>query len=147
MPLIGTLPPNASPQEAQGYIDRQLGRLAEGIGFPFAIAAAEGNRAVGGIGLWLQGLARGRATVGYSVTPSARGCGLGSAALTALTSFAWSVPALHRIELSIEPWNLGSTKTAERAEYEREGLLRSHQEIGGHRRDMLLYATIRQSPA
>jgi hypothetical protein len=44
------------------------------------------------------------------------------AAPTALTSFAWSIPALHRIELYIEPWNLG-----------------------GHRRDMLLYPTIRQS--
>ena len=29
--------------------------------------------------------------------------------------------------------------------YEREGLLRSHQEIGGRRRDMLLYATVRSA--
>jgi hypothetical protein len=43
----------------------------------------------------------------------------------------------------IEPWNAGSIGTAERAGYEREGLLRSHQEIGGRRRDMLLYASVR----
>jgi ribosomal-protein-alanine N-acetyltransferase len=147
VPLIGTLPPNASQQEAQGYIDRQIGRLAEGTGFSFAIAEAGTGRAVGSIGLWLQSLARGRATAGYSVTPSARGHGFASAALTALTSFAWTLPALHRIELYIEPWNVGSVKTAEHAGYEREGLLRSHQEIGGHRRDMLLYAAIRQNPA
>ena len=79
------------------------------------------------------------------MTPSARGRGLASAALTALTSYAWSFPDLHRIELYIEPWNVGSTKTAERAGYEREGLLRSHQEIGGHRRDMLINAAIRQT--
>ncbi len=36
-------------------------------------------------------------------------------------------------------------KTAGRAGYEREGLLRSHQEIGGRRRDTLLYAVIRES--
>jgi [ribosomal protein S5]-alanine N-acetyltransferase len=143
VPLIGTLPPNASQQEAQAYIDRQLGRLAEGIGLSFAIAEAGTNRAVGGIGLWLQDLAHGRATAGYFVTPSARGRGLASAALTALTGYAWSIPGLHRIELYIEPWNVGSTSTAERAGYEREGLLRSHQEIGGQRRDMLLYAAIR----
>ena len=53
------------------------------------------------------------------------------------------IPALHRIELYIEPWNTGSIGTAERAGYEREGLLRSHQEIGGRRRDMLLYAVVR----
>ena len=147
VPLIGTLAPNASQQEAEAYIDRQLGRLAEGIGLSFAIAEAGTDRAVGGIGLWLQELIHGRATAGYSVAPSARGRGLASAALTALTSYAWSIPGLHRIELYIEPWNTGSTKAAEKAGYEREGLLRSHQEIGGRRRDMLIYAAVRQSPA
>ena len=147
VPLIGTLPSNASQREAEAYIDRQLGRLAEGIGLSFAIANADTDRAVGGIGLWLQGLVHGRATAGYSVAPSARGRGIASAALTALTSYAWSIPGLHRIELYIEPWNVGSTKTAERAGYEREGLLRSHQEIGGQRRNMLIYAAIRQSAA
>jgi RimJ/RimL family protein N-acetyltransferase len=52
---------------------------------------------------------------------------------------------LHRIELYIEPWNTGSIGTAERAGYQREGLLRSHQEIGGRRRDMLLYASVRDA--
>jgi ribosomal-protein-alanine N-acetyltransferase len=143
VPLIGSLPANASQQQAQDYIDRQRGRLVEGVGFSFAIAEADTDHAVGGIGLWLTYLAQGRATAGYSVTSSARGRGIAAAALTALTSFSWSVPGLHRIELHIEPWNVGSIKTAERAGYQREGLMRSHQEIGGQRRDMLLYAIIR----
>jgi [ribosomal protein S5]-alanine N-acetyltransferase len=147
VPLIGTLPPNASPREARDYIARQHDRLAQGIGYSFAIAEAGSGRAVGGIGLWLRELAYGRATAGYFIAPSARGRGLASAALLALTSFAWSIPELHRVELYIESWNLGSVKTAERAGYEREGLLRSHQEIGGRRRDMLLYAITRQTPA
>lgn len=145
VPLIGSLPANASRQEAQDWVDRNRGRLAEGAGFSFAIAEADTDRAIGAIGLWLASLPHGRATAGYSVAPSARGRGAAAAALIALTSFAWSIPALHRIELYIEPWNMGSIRTAERAGYEREGLLRSHQEIGGHRRDMLLYAIIRES--
>ncbi len=143
VPLIGSLPANASEQEAQDFVDRQRGRLAEGVGFSFVIAEADTDRAVGGIGLWLVAVPYGRATAGYSVTPSARGRGLAAAALIAVTEFAWTIPALHRIELYIEPWNQGSVRTAERAGYEREGLLRSHQEIGGRRRDMLLYATVR----
>jgi [ribosomal protein S5]-alanine N-acetyltransferase len=144
VPLIGSLPAHASQQEAQGYIDRQRGRLAEGVGYSFAIAEADTDHAVGGIGLWLEQLAQGRATAGYSVSPSARGRGIATAALSALTSFAWSVPGLHRIELHIEPWNVASVRVAERAGYEREGLMRSHQEIGGQRRDMLLYSILRQ---
>jgi RimJ/RimL family protein N-acetyltransferase len=143
VPLVGSLPANASREQARDWVDRQRGRLAEGYGFSFAIAEADTDLAVGGIGLWLTALAHGRATGGYSVIPSARGRGLASAALIALTSFGWTIPALHRIELYIEPWNAGSIGTAERAGYEREGLLRSHQEIGGRRRDMLLYAAVR----
>jgi hypothetical protein len=43
----------------------------------------------------------------------------------------------------VEPWNAGSIRVAEAAGFQPEGLLRSHQEIGGTRRDMLLYAMIR----
>jgi ribosomal-protein-alanine N-acetyltransferase len=143
VPLIGTLPAHASQQEARDWVERQRGRWAEGLGFSFAIAEAGTDRAVGSIGLWLAHLTMGRASAGYFVAPSARGRGIAAAALTAVTSFGWSIPALHRIELYIEPWNVGSVKTAERAGYEREGLLRSYQEIGGRRRDMLLYAIVR----
>jgi ribosomal-protein-alanine N-acetyltransferase len=144
IPLIGTLPADASEQEAHEFIQRQRGRLTEGTGFSFVIAEAHTGHAVGTIGLWLRQLATGRATAGYSVAPSARGQGIAGAALIALTSFAWTVPGLHRVELHIEPWNTGSVKAAERAGYQREGLMRGHQEIGGQRRDMLLYASLRE---
>jgi ribosomal-protein-alanine N-acetyltransferase len=63
--------------------------------------------------------------------------------LKALTTLAWTIAALHRIELYIEPWNNSSIHVAEAAGYQREGLLRSYLEIGGTRQDMLLYATTR----
>jgi ribosomal-protein-alanine N-acetyltransferase len=119
VPLIGSLPAHATYQQAQDWVDRQNGRLAEGTGYSFAITEAD--------------------------TDCDPGRGFAADALLALTAFAWSIPGLHRIELYIEPWNTGSVKTAGRAGYEREGLLRSHPEIGGRRRDMLLYAVIRES--
>jgi len=145
VPLTGSLPPNASQQQALEWVHRQRGRPVEGIGFSFAIAEASTDRAIGAIGLWLAALSQGRGTAGYSVAPGARGHGVAAAALTALTSFAWTIPELHRIELYIEPWNVASVKTAERSGYEREGLLRSQREIGGRRRDMLLYAAVREA--
>ncbi len=145
VPLIGTLPAHASMEQALDWIDRQRGeRLAHRQGLTFAIAEADTDRAVGHIGLWLSELRHGRASAGYSVAPSARRRGIAAAALIALTRFAWTIPGLHRIELHIEPWNMASIRTAERAGYLREGLLRSHQEIGGERRDMLLYAATRR---
>src|ERR1017187_7073035 len=99
VPLIGTLPANASPRQAQAWVDRQRGRPAAGagVGPGWAGGAAGRCRAPRG---------QGRAPAVYSVIPSARGRGIAAAALTALTGFAWSIPALQRIELYIEPWNV-----------------------------------------
>lgn len=144
VPNIGTLPACATEEEALLWVERQRQRYADGTGFSFAIADLSTDRALGGIGLWVKNLEEGRATAGYSVAARERGNNFASAALTALTQFAWTLPQLHRIELYIEPWNTASIRVAERAGYVREGLLRSHQSIGGSRRDMILYAAIRE---
>lgn len=143
VPKIGTLPANASREDALAYIKRQHNRLETGTGYSFCVADTVTDEALGTTGLHLVALAQGRATAGYSVAPRQRGRGVAGQALSALTQFAWTVSGLHRIELYIEPWNAASIRTAEFAGYEHEGFLRSHQEIGGKRVDMLLYAAIR----
>lgn len=139
-----TLAALPTPEQALQWIRRQQGRLAEGRGLSFVIADRDSGTALGTVGLWLRELSEGRATAGCSVAPRHRGRGVASSAMTALLTFAWTIPALHRVELYIEPWNTSSVQVAEVSGYRREGLLRSHQEIGGRRRDMLLYAATRE---
>lgn len=143
VPKIGSLPAHATEDEALAWVKRQQGRYSERGGFSFTIVDVSADKAVGHCGLWVKELDEGRATAGYSVVPSARGHGLAGDALSALTAFGWTVPGLFRIALYIEPWNAGSIRTAERAGYAHEGMLRSHQVIAGERRDMLLYAAVR----
>jgi RimJ/RimL family protein N-acetyltransferase len=143
VPLIGSLPADASEQQALDFIERQHSRWRTGVGYSFCVADLAGGRALGTAGLWLGDLAQGRASAGYTVAPGARRRGVASRALRALTSFGWTLPELFRIELYVEPWNAGSIRTAEAAGYVREGLLRSHQPIAGRRVDMLLYAAVR----
>ncbi|GAA4910428.1 GNAT family protein [Nesterenkonia rhizosphaerae] len=143
IPQIGSLPPHADHRQAREWVQRQQTRHEQGIGFSFTIADAGSDEPVGHCGLWLKEISAGRGSAGYAIRPSARGRGLAAEALLALTSFGWDIPLLHRIELYIEPWNTGSIRTAEQAGYAREGVLRSHQEIGGVRRDMLLFAAVR----
>jgi RimJ/RimL family protein N-acetyltransferase len=83
--------------------------------------------------------AHGRAAAGYSLAAGARGRSV-TAGADCPGPFAWTISALYRIELHIEPWNVASIRTAERAGYRLEELLRSRQRIGSERRDMLLYA-------
>jgi ribosomal-protein-alanine N-acetyltransferase len=143
VPTIGSLPSHAGRADALSYMERQAARLGTGAGYSWCVAHRETDEALGTAGLHLSPIAAGRATAGYAVAPRSRARAVASQALTALTRFAWSLPELHRIELYIEPWNVASQRTAERAGYEREGLLRSHQEINGERVDMLLWAAIR----
>ncbi len=105
--LIGTLLARPTPEQALEWIRRQQGRLAEGRGLSFVVDRDSGT-ALGTIGLWLRELSEGRATAGFAVAPRHRDRGVASSATTALLTFGWTIPALHRVELYIEPWNTSS---------------------------------------
>ncbi|HLS32669.1 MAG TPA: GNAT family protein, partial [Brevibacterium sp.] len=142
VPAIGSLPPEATDEQARAWIARQRDSRDRGAGFSFTIVDRRADAAVGNCGLWLRELAEGRASAGYAIAPEHRRAGLAADALRTLTAFAAAVPGLHRVELYIEPWNTGSLRTADAAGFTREGLLHSHQWIGGERRDMVLCARI-----
>ncbi|MFC4118380.1 GNAT family N-acetyltransferase [Nonomuraea zeae] len=140
IPLITTVPSRYSAEEGAAFIRRQWSRSIDRVGYSFAIADAGSGRAVGQIGLWPG--AYGRATVGYWVTASVRGRGVAAAALLAVSAWGLERLRIPRLELHVEPWNEPSWKTAERAGFVREGLLRGWQEIGGERRDMYVYSKL-----
>lgn len=143
IPLITTVPTSDSREDALAFIARQHDRLTTGAGYSFAIADRGTDRAVGSIGLWLREVDEGRASTGYWVASEFRRRGYVAAALQALTSWALSLDGVERVQLYVEPWNEGSWRAAERCAYQREGLLRSWQEVGGERKDMYMYSVLR----
>lgn len=144
VPLVTTIPARATGAQAVAWVGRQHARHTDGTGFSFAVAERATGAAVGQVGLWLAELPEGRASAGYVIAPAARGRGCARSALLAVTAFAWTVPGLHRVQLFVEPANEASVRTARGAGYEPEGLLRSYREIGGRRRDMLVFAAVRE---
>lgn len=97
---------------------------------------------MGNIGLWTSDISTGRASTGYWIAPRYRRRGYARAALTALTAWAGRLDPVQRIELFVEPANEASWRLAEACQYQREGLLRSWQQIGATRRDMYVYSHI-----
>jgi len=130
IPLITTVPSPYSHEQGVAFVQRQWSRAATGAGYSFAIAE-HGGRAVGQLGLWLRNADEGRASLGYRVAGSARGRGAAAQALTAVAGWAIGLPGIDRLEAYVEPWNVASIRTAERARFRREGLLRSWRYIGG----------------
>lgn len=141
LPLIGTIPSPFTVPEGRAYIERQHQRLADGTGWSFAVVDVTTDQAVGSAGLWLN--PDRPATAGYAVAPSFRGRGYATAALTALTGFAWTHPGIDRVELYVEPDNAASLAVAGRCGYRAEGLVPNHSEIGGRLRPMLRMAANR----
>ncbi|MFD9500703.1 GNAT family N-acetyltransferase [Streptomyces sp. NPDC060035] len=147
IPLITTIPSPYSDAEAEAYVRRQWERAETGAGYPFAIVRTRDRRPVGSIGLWLRDAAEGRASVGYWMSGRARRQGVAGAALRTVTTWALHELRIPRVHLLVEPWNTASARTAESAGYRREGLMRGWQQVGGHRRDMVMYAQLNDDGA
>lgn len=145
VPLITTVPTSGTTADALAFVERQRQRLPSGVGYSFAVAEPSSDEAVGQIGLWLRDLPDGRASVGYWVERSHRGRGYAAGALDLLSAWALSHDEIHRLQLYVEPRNEASRRTARSCGFEREGLLRSWQEVGGERRDMEMWSRLHVS--
>ena len=117
----------------------QLGEQAS-----FTIANRQ-DRLIGGIDVKFY--APERAGISYTLTPSARGRGIATAALLAVCR--WSLthcPDLVRLELWVQPGNDASERVALRGGFQREGILRSRLQFGGELRDVVSYSLLRSRP-
>jgi RimJ/RimL family protein N-acetyltransferase len=147
IPLITTVPSTYSQAAGEAFIHRQWDRASTGAGYPFVIVRVEDGRPLGMVGLWLTHRDEGRASLGYWLAGSARGQGIAAEALRAVVEWALRDLRIPRLELYVEPWNAASQRTAERVGFQREGLLRSWQQVGQERRDMIMYSTLGADPS
>jgi RimJ/RimL family protein N-acetyltransferase len=106
----------------------------------FAVVDAATDELLGSVGFGLE--EDGRAWFGYWTRREARGRDIASRALRLLTRWAAREHDLARLHLIVEPANTASIRVAEKAGFQREGLLRSYIELKGTRRDVYLYALL-----
>jgi ribosomal-protein-alanine N-acetyltransferase len=144
IPSISTVPRRYTDDAGRAFLERQHARGAEGDGYSFVIAPeAEPKVGIGSIGLWLQEIESGRASIGYWLLAGARGRGLAAHALRAVVLFAFDELAVPRLHLFVEPWNAASARTAEAAGFHREATLRGWERIDGEQRDADCFALLR----
>jgi RimJ/RimL family protein N-acetyltransferase len=115
-----------------------------GIEINFAIAdAADEELLLGVTGLHVIAWRCRGAAPGYWVARWARGHGYASRATRLLSSWALDTLGLVRVELVADVTNPASLRTAERAGFTREGVLRKHTVMGGASRDCAIYGLVR----
>ncbi len=107
-------------------------------------ALASSTEAIGGIGLKLRGdVYRRSAEIGYWLGEPYWGRGIATAALRALTNFAFDQFDLVRIEAGVFEWNPASCRVLEKAGYVQEARLRKAVVKDGQVIDRFLYAKLR----
>jgi RimJ/RimL family protein N-acetyltransferase len=108
---------------------------------PFAITDPETDEVIGSMDMRINRMQTGH--VGYWLAPQARGRGLTSAALRALSRWAFEELGLGRVELVTDPDNVASQRVAENAGFTREGVLRSILvNRDGSRRDGVMFSLL-----
>jgi [ribosomal protein S5]-alanine N-acetyltransferase len=108
----------------------------------FAVAVA--GEAVGGIGITLQDdVSRRSAEIGYWLGRAYWGRGIATAAVRALTDWAFAHFDLCRLYAGVFEWNPASARVLEKAGYVLEGRLRRSVTKDGRTIDQLLHALVR----
>jgi len=142
IPLITSVPSKFSKEEGTAYIKRQWDRYDKNTGYSFAIAKKDNDQAIGSVYLGLRNIEDGRASLGYWVVEDFRGMGAAKAVLMEIVKWARFDLNIPRLELYVEPWNIASLKTAKSVGFEQEGLMRSWQEVGEKRQDMIMMSLL-----
>jgi RimJ/RimL family protein N-acetyltransferase len=125
---------------AEQLLELNRSRWAKGEAATFAICDSR-DQCLGHVFVNL-GPSR-RASVGYWLLPEARGKGLATRAVRLISRWALRELGLPRLGLFTEPPNVQSQHVAERAGFQREGVLRSWTEIDGRRRDYVSFSLLR----
>ncbi|NNH68824.1 GNAT family N-acetyltransferase [Nocardia uniformis] len=105
--------------------------------------AGDGDETLGRIALCGLNFDDGVAGVSYWVLPAARGAGVASRALSALTAWALDEIGFHRLQLDHSTRNHASCRVAMKSGYLLEGVMRSAAVHDDGRHDMHLHARIR----
>jgi ribosomal-protein-alanine N-acetyltransferase len=124
------------------YFTRGEAERERGEGIDLAILDAEGEGLLGSITLRIASWADLRAQLGYLVGASARGRGVAPRAVRLISGWGFRKLALERIEILVHPDNEPSQRTAEKAGFTREGILRSYTRVKDRRFDMWSFSAL-----
>jgi RimJ/RimL family protein N-acetyltransferase len=137
---IPIIPSPYSDEDARAFLEQSRVNWELGDAYNFAVVNEDGEL-LGSIAMRVLRFRTGH--IGYWVTGDARGRGIATKALNALCRWAVDDLGLKRLELVTDPRNVASQRVAEKAGFQREGILRSALEYrDGTRRDSLMFSLL-----
>jgi ribosomal-protein-alanine N-acetyltransferase len=140
--MLQPAPPEPSVEEAAAWLDLRERRRRQGEALFLVVADASDDRACGSVWLWNVDATNRRGEVGYWLLREARGRGLATRAVQLVCEYAFDRLELERLELFTLPGNAASERVAERAGFQREGLLRAYRRAPSGRVDVTAFSLL-----
>jgi RimJ/RimL family protein N-acetyltransferase len=135
---IPLIPTPYREEDARDFLEHVV---ASEDSYGFAVLDSETGDLAGSIAIKQQRFSTGH--IGYWVAREARGRGVATSALKTLCRWAVDELGLKRLELVTDPENVASQRVAEKAGFQREGIMRSALEYqDGRRRDSVLFSLL-----
>lgn len=130
--------------EARIWTEQAASYWREGTAAPFALVGADTGEVIGGVGFRWVDLPHAVGEVGYWLRREARGRGLTTRAVRLISDWALETLGCERLQLRADELNLASQRVAEKAGFQREGVLRSSQLSVRHGRriDFVMYSRL-----
>lgn len=126
--------------DAQAWLAMRAGDT----GSPYNFAIEFEGEAIGAIGLeFFADVHRMTAEIGYWLGEPMWGRGFATAAVTAMTPYAFATFELRRLQATVYEWNPASARVLEKAGYALEGRLRNYICKDNRIGDALMYARLR----
>jgi RimJ/RimL family protein N-acetyltransferase len=139
--LVPRFPDPYTEEDAVSFAAHARTRWRDDVAYTFAITVAESGELLGVIELPAP---KDDATyVGYWVKREARGRGVATRALRRVAHWAIEDLGVERLWLTTHPANVASQRVAEKAGFQREGVLRSHVRFRDGRRDSVIFSLLR----
>ena len=138
------MPSPYTKRDAREWVTRTAEAWRTGAFLPFAVLDAETGDVVGGLGFNSIDAETASGEIGYWLTASARGHGFTARALRLVTRWGFDALGLERVQVRAEVENTASCRVAERAGFQREGVIRSvrFNPRLGRRMDFVLYSAL-----
>jgi RimJ/RimL family protein N-acetyltransferase len=133
----------ASEHQVREWFEQYRQAWAQETGASWAVTRGGGGEVLGRIALGGMNLDDGVAGCAYWVLPAARGAGVASRALTALSVWALGDAGFHRLHVDHSTRNSASCRVAVKSGFRLEGTKRSDAIHSDGRHDMHLHARIR----
>jgi RimJ/RimL family protein N-acetyltransferase len=138
-----TIPQPYLREHATTFLADTVAAWEQGREPTFAMVDPATGELLGCIGLRADGSGGHAAEIGYWTAPAARGRGLTTEAVRLVSRWALVELGFERISLLVYVGNAASARVAEKAGYQREGILRRHALQRGEPRDCIVHSLIR----